>query len=171
MGERVKTRADRQIAASAELARHPEAITLRFGGAVVGTLVGLTAEGVARIDFPANPDNGHQTARSCVELNEADVGKSVVLQFDEGDYRKPIVLGVILLPGHSRAEPAKPVEAVSVEADGKVVELVAAETLTLRCGNASITLTSDGKVLVKGAQIHTRSSGVNRIQGASVRIN
>ena len=41
----------------------------------------------------------------------------------------------------------------------------------LRCGKASITLTREGKVLIKGAYLSSRSSGVNRIKGGSVQIN
>ena len=36
---------------------------------------------------------------------------------------------------------------------------------------ASITLTSAGKILLRGAYILNRSSGVNRIKGGSVQIN
>ncbi|MEP7119602.1 MAG: hypothetical protein ABJE95_01785, partial [Byssovorax sp.] len=36
---------------------------------------------------------------------------------------------------------------------------------------SSITLTRAGKILIRGAYVLTRSSGVNRIQGGSVQIN
>ena len=152
-------------------APHSETITLRFGGAVVGSLVGLAVDGAPLIDFPANPNGGHLAARTCVEIADADVGQSVVLQFDEGDHLKPIVIGVVRLQNRERATPAPLERPLVVQADGRALELIAAHSLTLRCGGASITLTRDGKVLVKGTQIHTRSTGVNRIQGASVRIN
>lgn len=171
MVDRLKTHAGCHITASTAAAQHAEIITLRFGGAVVGTLVGVAEDGAPVIDFPANPNLRHQAARTCVEIGKTDVGKSVVLQFDEGDHLKPIVIGVIQLPDPARATPVVLERPVSAEADCGVVELIAADTLTLRCGSASITLTSDGKVMVKGTQIHTRSTGVNRIQGASVRIN
>ena len=40
-----------------------------------------------------------------------------------------------------------------------------------RCGDASITLTRAGKVIIKGNYILSRSSGYNKIKGAAVDIN
>jgi hypothetical protein len=47
----------------------------------------------------------------------------------------------------------------------------AKEQLVLRCGKASITLTKAGKVLIQGAYVSNRSSGVLRLKGGSVNIN
>ena len=41
----------------------------------------------------------------------------------------------------------------------------------LQCGRASLVLTRAGKVLVRGAYVSLRSSGMQRITGASVQIN
>jgi hypothetical protein len=41
----------------------------------------------------------------------------------------------------------------------------------LRCGKASITLTSAGKVLIRGTYVLSRSSGVNKIKGGSIQLN
>jgi hypothetical protein len=60
---------------------------------------------------------------------------------------------------------------LSVSGDGEHLELTAEREIVLRCGQASITLTRAGKVLIRGAYVLTRSSGVNRIQGGSVEIN
>lgn len=43
--------------------------------------------------------------------------------------------------------------------------------LTLQCGAASITLSEDGKVLIKGVDVLSRATVSNRIKGGSVRIN
>ena len=55
--------------------------------------------------------------------------------------------------------------------DGERLEFSAEREIVLRCGKASITLTREGKVLIKGAYLSSRSSGVNRIKGGSVQIN
>jgi hypothetical protein len=47
----------------------------------------------------------------------------------------------------------------------------ARKQLVFRCGRASITLTEDGKVLIQGTYLSSRSSGVHRIKGGSVQIN
>jgi hypothetical protein len=41
----------------------------------------------------------------------------------------------------------------------------------LRCGEGSITLTRDGKIVLRGKHIVTHASGVNRIRGGSVELN
>jgi uncharacterized protein (DUF2345 family) len=57
------------------------------------------------------------------------------------------------------------------EVDGAPVEIEAQKTLTLRCGEASITLTADGQVLIRGHYISSHATGTQRIKGAAVRIN
>jgi hypothetical protein len=43
--------------------------------------------------------------------------------------------------------------------------------MVLQVGKASITLTKDGRIVIRGADVLTRSSGSNRIKGGSVSIN
>jgi hypothetical protein len=51
------------------------------------------------------------------------------------------------------------------------LELVAEREIVLRCGQASVTLTRAGKIILRGTYVLSRSSGVNRIAGGSVQIN
>ena len=60
---------------------------------------------------------------------------------------------------------------VEVDADGERLIVSAKEQVVIRCGKASITLTKAGKVLIQGAYVLSRSSGVNRIKGGSVQLN
>ena len=60
---------------------------------------------------------------------------------------------------------------VEVTVDGKHVALSAHDSITLRCGDASITLNREGKIVIRGAHVVTHASGVNRIRGASVELN
>jgi len=111
-----------------------------------------------------------------VEVGQPDTGKELALLFDEGDYLKPLIVGIVLSPTklsgklQTRSTDTSP-EKVVVEIDGRSVELSATETITLRCGAASISLTRDGKVLIRGTYLQSRSDGTNRIQGGAVRIN
>ncbi len=59
----------------------------------------------------------------------------------------------------------------TVHVDGKRVVLEGQEEVVLRCGEASITLTRNGKVVIRGKYLLSRSSGVNRILGGSVQVN
>jgi hypothetical protein len=85
--------------------------------------------------------------------------------FEEGDPARPMVLGLV-----ERGVPngQQPVELL---VDKKRVVFTAEQEIVLRCGKASITLTRAGKVLIRGAYVLNRSSGVNRIKGGSVQIN
>jgi hypothetical protein len=77
----------------------------------------------------------------------------------------------------ARKAPAAPPErakrGAQIEArlDGKRIVLEAHDEIVLRCGEASITLRRDGRLVVRGAYVETRASGVNRIKGGAVKIN
>lgn len=51
------------------------------------------------------------------------------------------------------------------------IQLEATERLSLRCGEASVDLTADGWVELRGEEIDSHAEGVQRIRGAQVRIN
>jgi hypothetical protein len=108
-------------------------------------------------------------ASSIVPLEGRDIGRKVVVLFEQGDPRRPIVMGLVQAPrpATKRDEPAP----VVVQADQQRYEITAEREIVLRCGNASITLTRAGKIIIKGAYVLSRSSGHNKIKGAAVEIN
>ena len=92
--------------------------------------------------------------------------------FDGGHPRKPVIMGVIQSSADvSAAPPRSEKRVVIAEADGRRLVIDAEDEIVLRCGEASITMTRAGKVLIRGAYLSSRSSGVNRISGGSVQIN
>ncbi|HLY72616.1 MAG TPA: DUF6484 domain-containing protein [Planctomycetota bacterium] len=132
-------------------------------GVVIGMLLELDVIGSPRVDYPGNP-GGPLPARTAVALDSSKVGREVALMFESGDSARPIVLGILQRPG--RPEPK-----VQVEMDGETLVLTGKKEIVLRCGKASLTLTRAGKILLRGAYVSSRSSGVNRIKGGSVQIN
>jgi hypothetical protein len=152
------------------------------GGLVVGTLCGFAPGGEPLVAFPANPTAGALPARAAAPLTPADLGAEVVLGFEGGDLARPLVLGRLWSPGEpaakredgsagaSPSQTRRP-EAVEVQADGQRVVISADQEVVLRCGEASITLTRAGKIILRGTYLLSRSSGVNRIKGGSVQIN
>jgi hypothetical protein len=144
-------------------------VSARLPGVVIGTLAAWDEVGNPLVDFPGNPWDCFLASRSTVPLNQVAVGKQVALMFVDGDFRHPLVIGVIHTPREKpAAEDHRP---LSVEADGERLVFTAEKEIVLRCGQASITLTRAGKVLIRGAYLLSRSSGVNRIKGGSVQIN
>lgn len=111
------------------------------------------------------------TARTTIALLRHHVGSTVVVVFESGDVRRPIILGVVH-DAHSNvpaSQPPSPV--VSAQIDDQRLVLTAEREIVLKCGEASITLTRAGKVLIKGTYVLSRSSGYNKIKGAAVDIN
>jgi hypothetical protein len=144
----------------------------RFAGVVVGTLKSVRGEGKLMIDFPANPAQAEIEARSIVAVRSSDVGRPVALMFEESDPRRPIVIGLVQpSPGRQSAIGTEHQAPPHVEIDGERLVLTAQKEIVLRCGKATIILTRAGKVLIRGAYVLNRSSGVNRIKGGSVQIN
>jgi hypothetical protein len=143
-----------------------ESAPARTAGVVLGTLVGQDAAGNALVDYPGNPEDCYLAALSTVPLTDADLGREVALTFVEQDPRRPLVIGLLQAPA---VRPAP--EPVTAQADGERLVFTADKEIVLRCGQASITLTRAGKVIIRGAYLLSRSSGVNRIKGGSVQIN
>jgi hypothetical protein len=108
-------------------------------------------------------------ARTTVDLGAEHIGAEVLLLFEGGDPARPIVIGRLR---RAAAWPAKQTPPqVDVDADGRRLTLSVKEQLVLRCGQASITLTAAGKVLIQGTYVSSRSTGVNRVKGGSVQLN
>lgn len=152
-----------------------------FQGMRIGRIVGVDPQGVVYVDFQGN-DRGPLAARltGTMRSNLEDLGWSAVSQvlllFEETDPARPVVIDVIV--GTVRADTRKEPIALQVDKgqeevtmDGKSVTFNAQEQIVLKCGKASITLTKAGKVLIRGAYLLNRSSGVNKIKGGSVQIN
>jgi hypothetical protein len=132
-----------------------------ISGPVVGVLGDADDQGVPLVYFDGAHGGGPVPARTAVPLDGA-VGCEVVLLFERGDPARPLILGVLRVP-----RPAPAAAAV----DGEKLVFTAEREIVLRCGAASITLTRAGKVLIEGAYVVTKSSGINRIKGAAVQIN
>jgi hypothetical protein len=151
-----------------ELSREFQAATpKRIDGIVIGTLAELDDAGMPAVFFPGQPDGRSVAARSTAALSVENLGRQVALMFEAGDPARPIVLGVIQQPG----ELMNSRKVVEVERDGERLEITAAKEIVLRCGEASLTLTEAGKIILRGTYLLSRSSGVNRIKGGSVQIN
>jgi len=119
--------------------------------------------------YAGQPGTAAVAAAAVLDLHGAHVGRSVVLMFENGDPHRPIIMGMLR---SARAWPLPDQPAtVEVDVDGERMVVTAKEQLVLRCGKASITLTKAGKVLIHGAYVSNRSSGVMRIKGGSVQIN
>jgi hypothetical protein len=151
------------------------------GAAVrVGRLVGTAGDGPL-VDFEGNP-GGPAPARSLLALTpeawRAAVAerREVVLLFDGGDPRRPIVAG-LLQPVSATPTLDAALEATltgtpgAAEVDGRRQVIEGQDEVVLRCGQASITLKRNGRVVIRGLYVETHAAGTNRVKGATVKIN
>lgn len=155
----------------------------RIDGVVVGRVVALAKDGSPIVEYD-EWTAGPLVARSMVEPTPADVGRACALVFEGGKPQRPLVMGWMFEPAQAPdraaapsvdgapSEPEAPAAPERVlERNGERLVFEAEREIVLKCGRASITLTRAGKILIRGAYLLARSSGVNRIQGGSVQIN
>jgi len=164
----------------------------------VGRLVAGSVPGRLMVELDGNA-RGPLPARTVMALDQRALDEAIavrrtaVLLFENGDPGLPIVVGLVaaepgasllgaLLAPPAGAAPAPAVPAASVapapsatpveaHVDGKRVVIEGEQEIVLKCGEASITLKRDGKVILRGAYVETHAKGVNRIKGGSVKIN
>jgi len=141
-----------------------------ISGVVIGKIADCSKAGEILVEYPGNPGATPQSAVVATAISEQDIDKDVALSFVGGDPLCPIVLGLIEHPEKKVDEAARQ-EGVQVKLDGETLTFSAEKEIVLRCGEASITLTKAGKVLIKGTYTSSQSTGVNRIKGGSVQVN
>ncbi len=144
-------------------------------GVVLGRLVDWTPTGEPLVDFASNPSDSPLAAKTTVVIGKETLAREVCLLFESNNARKPIIIGVVqslkLPEENTQYLPDQLSSGSVVECDGERIVFSAEKEIVLRCGDASITLTRGGKILLRGKYLLSRSSGVNRIKGGSVQIN
>ncbi len=165
----------------------PLSSTIAPGEIIIGSLAGIDAQGQPLVDFPENPLTTPLVAISTLSITQQHVGRNVALLFAKGNPHSPVIMGLIHSPlhdliatydttnheQHTTVEPSasSPLSVDDVTIDGKRVVIEGKEEIVLKCGDASITLTRAGKILIRGKYLLNRADGVNRIMGGSVQVN
>ncbi|MBI3560403.1 MAG: hypothetical protein HY080_01610 [Gammaproteobacteria bacterium] len=160
--------------------------TLAPGEIVIGSLVALDPQGQPLVNYPENPTGLPQQALSTSAITVQHIGRQVALLFAKGDPQRPVIMGLIHSPLHALIEnyevsltapitpnpvglPHPTLDDVSI--DGKHVVIDAKEQIVLKCGDASITLTKEGKIVIRGKYLLNRSSGMYRLRAGSIQVN
>lgn len=139
-------------------------VTHRIEGVVIGAFLGFGEESAPLVVFPGNPEETALPARSLCELSSDMIGCEVALLFQEGDSRKPLIVGRIV-------DPVRSAPTAHVVRDGNHVRITADDRLELRCGKATIIMDSDGRITIRGGHITSHASGAQRIRGGSINLN
>lgn len=150
----------------------------RILGAVVGKVVGFEG-GEARVIYPGGGDVPLR-ARSLAAFDDAALeeaaraGAEAVLLFEEGDPARPLLVGLLRsrspLVDALLVRPLPRKEAVA-RVDGRRVVIEGQEEVSLKCGEASLTLRRDGVAILKGVNVVTQAKRVNKVRGGKVQVN
>jgi hypothetical protein len=145
----------------------------------IGWVDGLDDSGRILIDFEGN-QAGVLPAQTIVPLTPNALRRAVrtrqrvVLIFENDDPGLPVIMGFIQ-PSHStplvEALLAESSSAPEALVDGERVIIEGKDEIVLKCGEASITLRRNGKIILKGTYVESHSAGTNRIKGGSVKVN
>lgn len=135
----------------------------RIDGVVIGIFLGFDGE-APLVVFPGNPEEAAIPARSLAELTSAMIGAEVALLFQDGDPRRPLIVGRIVDPARRNPTP-------QVVRDGERVRITGEDRIELRCGKATIVLEKDGRITIRGTYVTSHASATNRIRGGSVNLN
>lgn len=132
---------------------------------VRGTVVDDQAEGLVPVDC----DDGDVGPVECVLLQTSEgpglqlaPGDAVLVWLPEAEDHPGVILGRIGPARSPAPQPDEPPDELIFEAK---------QSLTLKCGEGSITLRGDGKILIKGKDLVSRAQRMNRIKGGAVAIN
>ncbi len=167
----------------------PKATELHAMSSTIGNIVDVTEQGVAVVDFPGNTGQPIMARSTLGEIEKnqlTDFPAPVLLVFEQSDPLKPIITGFVNKalfteqPTVTKSNPEKIQETKEIEnadkatdaiIDGKKIIFDAKQEILLRCGKSSILLRRDGKIVIKGTNLLSRSSATNQIKGSSVSIN
>lgn len=145
----------------------------------IGEVVNLTtSSGVSRVPVRWKNENGVLIFRELLAANGLQLqnGDNVILS-KPGNFAQWIITGVLpqedmFNSPHNALSQTNPMEnKVVASVDGTHIEITGKDEIVLKCGDASITLRRNGRVVINGTYIETRSKGTNRIKGGSVQIN
>lgn len=134
--------------------------------ATIGWVAGYAPERGVLVDF-AGSEAGPVVARLLLMIDDATLQaavkdrRPVALLFERGEPTLPLIVGLVQAQGPTH----------EARIDGKRLVITGEEEIELRCGEASITLQKNGKLVIRGTYVETRAKGTNRIKGGSVQIN
>lgn len=160
--------------------------TIAPGEIIIGNVVAINDGGQPLVSYLGSPSTEPLAAVSTLSITHQHIGRQAALLFSNGDLSSPVIMGLIHSPLNqlidnfelsSESPPTEPADKQAelavkdVNVDGQRVVIEGKEEVVLKCGDASITLTKAGKILIRGKYLLNRSDGVNRIMGGSVQVN
>lgn len=148
--------------------------TRSMKGVHIGKLLSVEKNGLLLVDYQDNPF-GPLSAQSIICVSTNDEEREILLTFEKNNPQFPIITGFIqkqpVVENYSKEVMLDKKKLRNITIDGERIIFDAKKEITLRCGKGSITIQTDGKIIIKGNNLVSRSKGMNKIKGAAVKIN
>lgn len=118
-----------------------------------------------------------QPALATIEISETDISRQVALLFTEQG--QPIVMGFITAPVVKTESTNNPENNINPEntmafdivQDGEHCQIQASKSITLKCGESSISMNSQGEIAINGKNITSKARKKNNILGGTINLN
>lgn len=142
-------------------------------GAVVARLVAAGRDGVVTVTLPGRAPTSARLLASVPRalLERSTSGRELLVVCEGGDPSRPIVVGLMEDPAEAVLALVDGSETIAPQGDAEHKVFSAEGSITLVCGEASLTLHADGRVVTRGVNVVSVASEQQRIQGSVVRIN
>jgi hypothetical protein len=134
-------------------------------GVSVLRIIGADADSRALLEVAEGEDPCPATAVWMKDVPDWGrcAGLRALVVFPEGGAGSPVILGLLDAPPGSEGSPGKQKK--------KRLHIEGEEEVVIECGKAKIALRADGRIEIRGGHLISRSSGPNKIKGATVHIN
>ena len=137
-------------------------------GAQLGHLVSIDVEGRCYVDFPGNVAGPIAAKLALTDTATAELlsyprGTEVLLVFEDNELARPVIIG--------KVRDRLPEAGIEIHIRGRRVTVETDEEIELRCGDAKLRISRDGKVVVLGNDVVSRARRENKIRGGTVNIN
>ncbi len=141
-------------------------------GVVLGTLQAKLGDGRYQIGLQAVGIASTVASAAC-QPELLAVGGQIAVMFMQGDVNCPLIIGPLHQPSAGLLDSGLALgsDAQELLVDKQVVQIQAQQELELRCGDAAIVLTSDGRILLRGSYISSHATATQRLLGGSIQIN
>lgn len=161
--------APKQRGMLADLLNRPTNVStenMRVDGVLIGWLVAIDDNGTPMVAVPdLLPEP--RPAVSLSPLLKTHVGAQCAVMFEGGNRSNPVLMGML----YHNVLTLSPAGGVKVQEDAESLCITHAKQISLHCGKASLRLTHDGHIELRGTKLISHSTGLNRVRGASVKLN